>query len=206
MAAMEGTVGTLVDQLNDYSGEITRLMKVIEDNDAGTKQAIQTEITGIQSQITAMEQTYQTVKAAGTALDGRVGGIDTRVTMTEMVSAKAHTDLGTLNNGIITKIAEIDVFMQKSEGGNGKGNEENKKPIMEYKVIGDLDKLTNDKSGFRDWKDKVKDALGNIYKDEGFTKILDYIEDVSTKWTGSENLDESFDDVELQGINVDKIK
>ena len=65
MAAMEATVSTLTDQLNDYSGEIARLLKIIEDNDAGTKQVIQTEITGIQTQISAMEQTYQTVKAAG---------------------------------------------------------------------------------------------------------------------------------------------
>ena len=37
-------------------------------------------------------------------------------------------------------------------------------------------------------------------------KALEYIEDVSTKWTGSESLSESFDDVELSGIPVDKGK
>ena len=51
MAAMEATVATLTDQLNDYSGEIARLLKIIDDNDAGTKQVIQTEITGIQTQV-----------------------------------------------------------------------------------------------------------------------------------------------------------
>ena len=90
VAAMEGTVGTLVDQLNDYSGEIARLMKLIEDNDTGTKQVIQTEITGIQTQIATMEQTYQTVKAAGTALDRRV-------VTTEASAAKANSDMGILN-------------------------------------------------------------------------------------------------------------
>ena len=149
---------------------------------------------------------YQTVKTAGTALDGRVGGIDARVTTTEMISSKANTDIGTLNDGIIRKMAEIDTFMLKAGDGSSKGNSEDKKPVMEYKMIGDLDKLTKDKSGFRDWKDKVKDALGNIYKDENFLKILEYIEEVSTKWTGSETLDESYDDVELQGLTVDKIK
>ena len=104
VAAMEGTVGTLVDQLNDYSGEIARLMKLIEDNDTGTKQVIQTEITGIQTQIATMEQTYQTVKAAGTALDSRV-------VTTEASAAKANSDLGILNGGIIRKMAEIDQFM-----------------------------------------------------------------------------------------------
>ena len=49
MAAMEGTVDTLTDQLNDYSGEIARLLKIVEDNDLGTKATIQTEITGIQT-------------------------------------------------------------------------------------------------------------------------------------------------------------
>ena len=34
---------------------------------------------------------------------------------------------------------------------------------MEYKMIGDLGKLTNDKSGFRDWKVKTKDVLLSIY-------------------------------------------
>ena len=184
-AAMEGPVGTLVDQLNDYSGEIARLLKLIEDNDVGTKQAIQTEITGIQTQIGTMEQTYQTVKAAGTALDNRVA-------TTEASAAKANSDLGILNGGIIRKMAEIDQFMTANGMGNkDKGNWEDKKPIMEYKIIGDLDKLTNDKSGFRDWKDKVKDAFGNIYKDENFLKILEYIEDMGTKWTGSETLNES---------------
>jgi len=56
MLTMETTIGTLTDQLSDYSGEMARLLKLNEDNDAGTKQAIQAEITGIQSQIGVMEQ------------------------------------------------------------------------------------------------------------------------------------------------------
>ena len=85
-----------------------------------------------------MEQTYQTVKSAGTALDSRVGGIDARVTITETASSKANTDLGTLNDGIIRKMAEIDTFILKARDGSSKGNSEDKKSVMEYKMIGDL--------------------------------------------------------------------
>ena len=70
-------------------------------------------------------------------MDGRVGGIDTRVTATEMQAAPANTNVGILNDGVIRKMAEIDQFMIKNEAG--KGNWEEKKPIMEYKIIGDLD-------------------------------------------------------------------
>ena len=191
LTAMEATVSTLTDQLNDYATENARLLKLVEDNDTGIKQAIQTEITGIQSQISTIEQTYQTVKSAGSTMDGRVGGMDSRLMQAESAAAQANANLGALNEGIIRKMAEIDQFMLATgTGPKGKGEWEDKKPIMEYKIIGDLDKLTNDKSGIRDWKDKVKDALGNIYKDENFMKILEYIEDVGTKWTGSEDLNE----------------
>ena len=175
-------MNTLTDQLNDYQGEIVRLLQLIQDNDTGTKQAIQTEITGIQSQIAMIEQTHQTVKSAGTTLDNRVIGMGSRMALVESSATKANDDLGTLNAGIIRKMNEIDQFMTAATTGTkDKGQWEDKKPLMEYKMIGDLGKLTNDKSGFRDWKDKTKDALGNVYKDENFLKILEYIEDVGTK-------------------------
>ena len=139
MAAMEATVGTLTDQLNDFSGEIARLLKIIEDNDAATKQSIQTEITGIQTQISIVEQTYQTVKNAGSALDNRVA-------MTEASALKNNADLWLLNEGIVRKMKEIDQFMgNMGTMTKDKSDWEDKKPIMEYKVIGELDKLTNDK-------------------------------------------------------------
>ena len=60
------------------------------------------------------------------------------------------------------------------------------KPITEYKSIMDLGKLTNDKSGFRDWKIRMKDALVQIYRGREFLKIMEWIETPSTKLTGKE--------------------
>jgi hypothetical protein len=77
---------------------------------------------------------------------------------------------------------------------------------MEYKMIGDLGKLTNDKSGFRDWKVKTKHVLLSIYRDDTVMEILEYIEETTTKWTGSETMSESYDDAELNGITCEKGK
>ena len=133
MLAMETTVTTLTDQLNTYSGEIARLMKIIEENDSGTKQVIQTEISGIQTQITGIE-------SAGTALEGRLTGlttgIDQRVSAVESATLKIGQDLGTLNDGVTQKMAEIDQFMTNTgDGTKGKSEWEDRKPLMEYKMI-----------------------------------------------------------------------
>ena len=90
LTAMEATVSTLTDQLNDYSGKIARLLKLIEDNDTGTKQAVQTEITGIQAQISTIEQTYQAVKSAGSTLDSRVW-LKTQVSICEYKCPKVSS-------------------------------------------------------------------------------------------------------------------
>ena len=67
--AMEGNIGILTGQLNTFSGEIQRLLQVVTDNDVGIKQTIETQITGVQSQISGVDQLYQ---SAGTALEGRL--------------------------------------------------------------------------------------------------------------------------------------
>jgi hypothetical protein len=198
--AMEATIGNLTGQLNNFSGEITRLLQVVEDNDTGMKQTIQTQTTGIQTQISGVDQTYQ---SAGIALEGRLTaasaaletrltaaeGSASRVSTLELAPAQLSRDLVNMSDGIKTKIAEIDQALLTAGTGSGpKGKKEFEgKPLMEYKMIGDLGKLTDDKSGFRDWKVKTKNVLLSICQDDTIMEIFEYIEDPATKWTGSEN-------------------
>ena len=53
----------------------------------------------------------------------------------------------------------------------------------------DLGKLTNDKSGFRDWKISMEDALASMYRGREFLKTLEWIETPSTKLTGKEEME-----------------
>jgi hypothetical protein len=113
-----------------------------------------------------------------------------------------------MSDGIKIKIAEIDQALLTAGTGSGpKGKKEFEgKPLMEYKMIGDLGKLTDDKSGFRDWRVKTKNVLLSIYQDDTIMEIFEYIEDPATKWTGSETMSESYDDAELNGITCEKDK
>ena len=60
--------------------------------------------------------------------------------------------------------------------GTGKDKKDFYKPITEYKAVLDLGKLPNDKSGFRDWRIRMKDALVQIFRGREFLKIMDWAE------------------------------
>jgi hypothetical protein len=91
--ALENTIGNLTGQLNTFSGEIQRLLQVVADSDTGIKQTIETQITGVQSQIAGVDQTYQ---SAGIALEGAVNNCigSTR--------SETHCDRGSNKQGIYT--------------------------------------------------------------------------------------------------------
>jgi len=72
------------------------------------------------------------------------------------------------------------------------------KPITEYKSITYLPKLTNDKSGFRDWKIRMKNALKQIFRGSEFLKIMEWIETSGTKITGREEIDDIMDLAETE--------
>ena len=97
IAAMEMTVGNITGQLNTFSERVQQLFQMIEDNDTGIKQSIQTQITGIEVKMTGMEQSYT---SAGTALDVRLTGmttnLDTRLVATEAEAIGSNGRVSTL--------------------------------------------------------------------------------------------------------------
>jgi hypothetical protein len=134
----------------------------VADNDTGIKQAIETQIAGIQTQISGVDQTYQ---SAGIALEGRLtaasSALETRLAATEGSASRVSTlelssalltrDLVNMSDGLKAKMAEIDqALLTKGTdytSRDKKGFEG--KPLMEYKMIGDLGDLqaTNRHSG-----------------------------------------------------------
>ena len=166
IVSIETTIGNLTGQLNAFTNRIEQLFQKIEENDTGTKQSIQTHITGLESQITGIEQTYM---SAGTALDVKLSGmtanLDARLIVTEQdaignagrvstleaATAQATRDTVNLSNSIRDMISEIEARIgnQTAFGGTREKSSEGK-PLMEYKMISDLGRLTSDKSGFRD--------------------------------------------------------
>ena len=78
---------------------------------------------------------------------------------------------------------------QGDESYTGKEKKDFYKPITEYKSITDLPKLTNDKSGFRDWRIRMKSSLMQIFRGSEFLKIMERIETPGTRLTGKEEID-----------------
>ena len=155
--------------------------------------------------------------SAGTALDVKLSGMTAnldarliateadaigsngRVSTLEAASAQAIRDTVNLSNSIRDKISEIEARIgnQTTFGGTREKSFEGK-PLMEYKMTSDLGRLTNDKSGFRDWKVKIKDALSSVYGRQSVVEILNFIEEPTTKWTGGESMNDTYDEAQIQ--------
>jgi len=103
------------------------------------------------------------------------------------VSATLATDRAEFKKGIDDFKMKLDYA--KSTGTVGDVSDWNSnKPIMEYKAVAELDKLTNDKTGFRDWKVRMKDAFTSSLKTTSFLQIRDWAEDPATILTGMESI------------------
>ena len=138
--AMEGNIGILTGQLNTFSGEIQRLLQVVADNDVGMKQAIETQIATVQSQIQGADQLY---KSSGTALEGRLtaasGALEVRLTAiegmtTEIAALKGAQSLLTrdqvnMSDGLKSKFAEIEAALLTKGPDQGPKREFEGKPL-----------------------------------------------------------------------------
>ena len=109
-------------------------------------------------------------------------------------------NIGTLQTNTINEVNSLKAQMSTVPNTTGFGQgfgrrEENTKlkPITEYKAIGELDSLGKDKTMYRDWNIKLKDALEQIYKNKEFIEIMDYIEDASIVINGDSKAKEIMD-------------
>ena len=91
------------------------------------------------------------------------------------------------------QLLEIENSLSQGTKKEGTWRSSNKfrKPITKFRVIGGMSRLTNDKSGFRDWKTKTKYALAQIFETNEIKAIPDWVEEPTGKWTGSETMDET---------------
>ena len=97
---------------------------------------------------------------------------------------------GNVVNEIRRLEAKINEQAGRGQTPSGEGRDRHGKPITEYKSINELGKLANDKTGFRDWKYRMKNALKQVCRDEGILKIMEWLEKPTTRLTGTETLDE----------------
>ena len=94
---------------------------------------------------------------------------------------RSSTQSADVQKQVFSEVPKLTVEMKQGDNaGSGKEKTEFYKPITEYKAVLDLGELTNNKSGFRDWKIRMKDALVQVLRGREFLKIMDWTESTST--------------------------
>ena len=130
------------------------------------------------------------VEALQATIMGSLEGINTLLT-------------NNMDTYIQTKWGEIENRIAEKLGNNAGFRDSNtfQRPIMEYKVIESLKQLTDDKTGYRDWRIKLKDGLAQVFKREDFLEVMTWLEDPNTTLDGQESL---WDLANLSNIKLDE--
>ena len=179
--SMETTKGTLEARMTELQ---TTMSKAIVDA-AGIQQAqLQVLSSEASTNIIGMDFKFKTVNDLITAAETAwIGSEQTqedqknRMIAMETDVIKMAMEAAEFKKHAVSEITKMKMEME--QGGDGETRKEKKdfyKPITEYKSITDLPKLTNDKSGFRDWKIRMKNALKQIFRGSEFLKIMEWVE------------------------------
>ena len=110
---------------------------------------VQTNLVNASAKMGVMEQTMAGIQTQLSTHMGVVGTMENN------------------QNDIVNKIKEIET----NKSGTSKH-----KLLMEWKVWESNTKLTNERTGFRDWKVRFKDSLRQVTKCKGWKAIVEFVE------------------------------
>ena len=110
---------------------------------------VQTNLVNASAKMGVMEQTMMGIQTQLSTHMGVVGTMENN------------------QNDIVNKIKEIET----SKSGSGKH-----KLLMDWKVWESNTKLTNERTGVRDWKVRFKDSLRQVTRCVGWKAIMEFVE------------------------------
>ena len=93
-----------------------------------------------------------------------------------------ESSINTLQAHTINEVNSLKAQLSTMPNIAGAGQREDYsrlKPITEYKATSELASLGKDKTMYRDWNIKLKDALEQTCKNREFIDIMNYIENTS---------------------------
>ena len=210
---IEQQLASLTVELNKFGDEMKGMLKTVEDNDLAMKTSINAAVSGLDDKVVAAQATHtastvqmdqqivglkSTVSQSEAKLDNKIVIVEqeimdveqNRITPMENKLEKLQVDLTNLMINTQNKIMEIESNQGQWEGGR----ERYQKPVTEFRVISDLKNLTNEKTGFKDWKVKMYNAMETVLETSNFRPIMTWIQDPSRKWTGTETDEETYEE------------
>ena len=200
-AALEAVITGLTDQLNTFGSEVSRIVNVIDANDTTTKLTIQTDRDKTELRMNGIERSIMLSDQRVVAVEQeQIDIAQLRISPLETEVIKVNSEVTGIQNQVRVKVAEIETRLDQAENTPDRPSGEKReyyKSIMEHRVIGNLGNLTNDKSGFRDWRVKLRDALASVFNSRRIVEIMDWMENPANAFIG----DESSDDVYALATN-----
>ena len=149
------------------------------------------ELSSLTNAVTTANQEHMDLQNEHTKLrDERIMPMEAAVVKIQAEAIAFHTGLSQQVNNLETETKklrmEVDHAKSMRESGGSYTSQDGGsgymyKPIMEYKVMQDLKVLTNNKSGWRDWKIRMKDGMVSSFKTDAFLVILEWAEDANTQ-------------------------
>jgi len=203
--------------MDAFATQISDILGKVEPNDRSMKQEISDKFgilenpnLDMKQSIAAKTQELASLTAALNTANQEHIDLQTdytklrveRLIPMEAAVVKVQTDMNQFHTGMAAqadvmdneiKATKMHLEHAKSVGDSSAvGSQDDftgNKPIMEYKVMQELKTLTNTKTGFRDWRTRMRDGLVSSFKTEAFLGILDWAEDVNIQpVTGEEDL------------------
>jgi len=176
--ALKTQVSKVETQLNDHAkllqtadathasqmSDLENRLKSGNDTIQAGMAAIEAEIQGNKNDLVALNNRITAVEATGGTVDPTAimntikTTVDTSIKDTKIEAADKLTALETRIRDDLVKLHG----MIPKEGSKGWMGNSSSKPILEYKAILNLATLKSDKTEYREWSDKLKNAMLQI--------------------------------------------
>ena len=186
----------LIQQIQSMAQEMTSMMQQIQDNDTQVKGIVEKEVLAIRKEIllnvtknegevgnikTVVDQVHAGLTGSNTAMQAQAQEIqDMKTSIIQDVQTREARIHGAIMNVKSALEGQMTAMMPIGVQDGSSQREDKGRPITEYTTIEQLAMLGTDKTCFRDWKVRLKDALGQILKPKAYKEIMEWLDKPTT--------------------------
>ena len=150
--------------------DMQTLAKRLDDNASGHFKSLQTQITDLDNKINALNAKVDGTKTAQdinddyikTEVNKHVTDILNNISQHEQSLQMINSGWSDMNNKLDTLGTTVYNIQSRAITGDGGHQGIRRQPLMNHRVVTNLDKLTNDASDFHMWNLRLKNALNQI--------------------------------------------
>ena len=152
------SLGTILATVQTTVGQIEQTVSGLAPGDVGR----------ISQFLSSLGTDQQTIVTTITTVASEFQGLKQAMTATENQINQFGVNMGTLQQKLS--------IMEQTGSGRPEGNSWGSKPIMDHKCWDTIEKLKNDRTGFRNWYKRFRGTYRQVTKLRESAEIMDYLE------------------------------